>query len=97
MSDYVDRRVTSPSWGLQPPCKQALSSVRPGTKGFPRRKCIIGYNFSINDGAQLKFGIHKELIVLNFLMYIYSVNKLCDMLFDLFAKNRKLLTNWWLV
>ena len=25
MSDYMDRRVTSPTWGLPPPCKQALS------------------------------------------------------------------------
>ena len=25
MRDYVDRRVTSPTWGSPPPCKQALS------------------------------------------------------------------------
>ena len=24
MRDYVDRRVTSPTWGPPPPCKQAL-------------------------------------------------------------------------
>ena len=93
----MDKRATSRTWGLQlqPPCKYALSSLRPGTKGFTRRKGIIGYNFSIDDGAQLKFGIHKELIVLNFLMYKYSFNKFYDMSFDLFAKNRKSLTNWW--
>ena len=27
MRDYMDRRVTSPTWGPPPPCKQALRSV----------------------------------------------------------------------
>ena len=27
MRDYMDRRVTSPTWGPPPPCKQALSVV----------------------------------------------------------------------
>ena len=27
MRDYVDRRVTSPTWGPPPPCKQALNDV----------------------------------------------------------------------
>ena len=34
-------------------------------KGFTCGKWIIGYNFEIDDGAELKFGPHKELIVLN--------------------------------
>ena len=24
MTDYMDRRITSPIWGTPPPCKQAL-------------------------------------------------------------------------
>ena len=27
MRDYVDRRVTSPTWGPPPPCKQALTRL----------------------------------------------------------------------
>ena len=27
MRDYMDRRITSPTWGPPPPCKQALSDV----------------------------------------------------------------------
>ena len=27
MRDFVDRRVTSPTWGPPPPCKQALNSL----------------------------------------------------------------------
>ena len=27
MRDYMDRRVTSPTWGAPPPCKQALNLV----------------------------------------------------------------------
>ena len=26
--DYMNRRVTSPTWGPQPPCKQALNLVK---------------------------------------------------------------------
>ena len=28
MRDYMDRRVTSPSWGPPPPCKQVLNKTR---------------------------------------------------------------------
>ena len=38
---------------------------------------------------------YKELIVLNILKYKHCVNKSRDMSRDHFAKNRKLLTNWW--
>ena len=38
---------------------------------------------------------YKELIVLNILKYKHCVNKSRDMSRDPFAKNRKLLTNWW--
>ena len=51
--------------------------------------------FGIDNGAESKFGIHKELIVLNILKYKHCVNKSRDMSRDHFAKNRKLLTNWW--
>ena len=71
------------------------SNLRPGTKGFACGKWIIDYNFGINDSAELKFGTHKELIVLNILKYKYCVSKLRDMLRFHFAKNRKLLTSWW--
>ena len=71
------------------------SSLRPETKEFTCGKWIIDYNFGIDDSVELKFGTHKELIVLNILKYKYCVNKSRDMSRDHFAKNRILLTNWW--
>ena len=56
---------------------------------------MIGYNVGIDDDAKSKFGTHKELIVLNILKYKYCVNLARDMSRDQFAKNPKLLTNWW--
>ena len=70
------------------------SSLRPGSKGFTCGKWIIFYNLGIDDGAELKFGTHKELIVLNILKYKYCVNKSRDTSRDQFGKNCKLLTNW---
>ena len=70
-------------------------SLRPGTKGFNCGKLIIDYNLGTDDGAESKFGTHKELIALNILKYKHSVNKASDMSRGHFAKNRKLLTNWW--
>ena len=61
-----------------------------GLRGLPD-----DYNFGIDDGAESKFGTNKELIVLNILKYEYCVNKSRDMSRDHFAKNCKLLTNWW--
>ena len=52
----------------------------------------ICYNFGIDDGAESKFGTHKEPIVLNILKYKNCVNKSRDMSLDHFANNRKLLT-----
>ena len=52
-------------------------------------------NLGIDDGAESKFGTHKELIVLNILKYIQRVNMSRDMSSDHFAKNRKLLSSWW--
>ena len=64
------------------------SSLRPGTKGFTCGKWIIGYNFGIDDGAESKFGKHKELIVLaDILHYKYCVNKSRAMSRDHLAKN----------
>ena len=37
-----------------------------------------GYNFGTDDGAELKVGAQKELIVLNILKYKYCFNKSCD-------------------
>ena len=37
----------------------------------PENACRGGY---IDDGAESKFGTHKELIVLNILKYKYCVN-----------------------
>ena len=71
------------------------SSLRPGSKLFTCRKWIIGYNFAIHGGAELKFGTHKELIVLNILKYKYYLNKSRDTSRDQFGKNCTLLTNWW--
>ena len=48
-----------------------------------------------DDGAESKFGTHKKLIVLNIFNYKHCVNKSRDMSRGDFAKNRKLLTNWW--
>ena len=56
---------------------------------------MIGYNVGIDDDAKSKSGTHKELIVLNILKYKYCVNLARDMSRDQFAKNPKLLTNWW--
>ena len=67
------------------------SSLRPGTKEFTRGKWIIGYNFGIDDGAESKFGTHKELIVLNIFEYKYCVHKSRGMSRDHLVKNRKLL------
>ena len=53
------------------------SSLRPGT--------FIGYNFGKDDGAESKFGTHKELIVLNIIKYNYCVNKSGDMSRDHFC------------
>ena len=65
---------------------------RSKAKGFSIGKRNIGYNFGIDDGAEQKFGTRKELIVLNIFQYKFFVNKMSR---DYFAKNRKLLTNWW--
>ena len=64
-------------------------------KGFTCGKWIIGYNFGIDDGTQSKFGTHEELIVLNISKYEYCVNRSRDMPHNHFAKNCKLLLNWW--
>ena len=41
-------------------------SLRPGTKGFNCGKLIIiDNNLGTDDGAESKFGTHKELIALN--------------------------------
>ena len=36
-------------------------------------------NFVTDDGAESKFGTHKELIALNILKYKHSVNNSSDM------------------
>ena len=46
-----------------------------------------------DDGAESKFGTHKELIVLNILRYKYCVNKSRNMSSDHLSKNRMLLTS----
>ena len=84
-------------WNALSKLKIYSSTLRPGTKAFTCGKWIICYNFGIDDGAESKFRTHKELIVLNILKYRHCVNKSRDMLRDHFAKNRKLLTNWWSV
>ena len=33
MTRYMDRQVTSPTWGPPPPCKQALSQASPKVPG----------------------------------------------------------------
>ena len=54
-------------------------SLRLGTKWFTCRKWFIGYNFGKDDGAESKFGTHKELILLNIFKYICCANKAHDM------------------
>ena len=44
-----------------------------GTKGLTCGKWIIGYNFGIDDGAELKFCTHKELVILHIFKYKYCV------------------------
>ena len=36
----LDRRVTSPTWGPQPPCKQALSNHHDEKKKKPQQRCL---------------------------------------------------------
>ena len=64
-------------------------------KWFVCGKWFIGYNFGLDDGAESKTGTHKELNILTILKYKHCVNKSRDLSCDHFAKNRKLLTNWW--
>ena len=45
----------------------------------------MDYNFGIDDGAESKFGTHKELIVLNIIENKYCVNKSRDMSRDHFV------------
>ena len=70
-------------------------SFRPGTKGSTCGKWFIDYNFGKDDGAESKFVTHKELIVVNTVKYRYCANKSRDMSHGHFAKNCKLLTDWW--
>ena len=51
------------------------SSLTPGTEGFTCGKWFIGYNFGIEDDAELKFGTHKELIILNILKCKHCVTR----------------------
>ena len=71
------------------------SSFSPGTKGSACGKWFIDYNFGKDDGAESKFGTRKELIAVNTFKYKYCVNKSRDLSHDHFAKNCKLLTDWW--
>ena len=71
------------------------SRLKPGTWKFTCGKRFIGFNFGIDDGAESKFGTHKDIIVLKILKYKYCVNQSRNMSREHFAKNRKLLTNWW--
>ena len=64
------------------------SILRPGSTGFTCGKWFIGYNFGTDDGAELKFSKHKELIVLNILKYQDCVEKPRDKSPGHFAKNR---------
>ena len=46
MSDYVDRRVTSPTWALPPPYKQALKIKRSLELGKKTRQlCWLKFLF----------------------------------------------------
>ena len=64
-------------------------------KWFICGKCLFGYNFGLDDGAEWKIGTHKELIAFNILKYEYCVNQTRDMSWEHFTENRKLLTDWW--
>ena len=75
-------------------CKSNFScsaSLRPGTKGFTCGKWIIAYNFGTDDGAELKFCAHKELIFFNILKYKYCVNKSREMSVTILLK----IVNYW--
>ena len=41
MRDYMDRRVTSPSWGPPPPCKQVLNKTRCDSNQRDSKKRVI--------------------------------------------------------
>ena len=46
MRDYMDRRVTSPSWGPPPQCKQALNFENYNTTSSPGRFSLALVPFS---------------------------------------------------
>ena len=61
MIDYVDRRVTSPTWGPPPPCKQALVVLDTG-----RKELFIGVKgsragASINECKNFTYYIDDNL------------------------------------
>ena len=40
MRDFMDRGVTSPTWGPPPPCKQALSNHHDEKKKKRQQRCL---------------------------------------------------------
>ena len=70
------------------------ASVKKFLKGVYLWKMIYSAITSVKMMA-LNQNLELIVIVLNILKYKYCVNKSGDMSRDHFAKNRKLLTNWW--
>ena len=56
--------------------KKFACSLRPGTKECTCGKWFVGYKFGINDGAELKFDTHKE-IVLNHINIVLISHVIC--------------------
>ena len=55
MRDYVDRRVTSPTWGSPPPCKQALSPQTDTIYKSPERDLPWNWVTSSDHGRFLNY------------------------------------------
>ena len=70
------------------------ASVKKFLKGVYLWKMIYSAITSVKMMA-LNQNLELIVIVLNILKNKYCVNKSGDMSRDHFAKNRKLLTNWW--
>ena len=75
MRDYVDRRVTSPSWGPPPPCKQALS---PSTR---KRKAGVFKNF--NSGVHFWKDVFTMTV---FTRYMWTVVRALNFMYMFFFK-----------
>ena len=61
MRDYMDRRVTSPTWGPPPPCKQALNFEKTLRMRLKRlsKKSLVGFQLATSSLVVGRFAAKK--------------------------------------